>query len=258
MEISASRTIAPGLKKMVGSSLVTETRECPTHGAYLAMVLRSGWTGCPNCTPNLLREEVAKQEQAAAEAALLRRAGVPPRFANRRLATFQAVNDGAGRALAVAEAYAGDFRTARATGRSLILSGDVGTGKTHLALGIAHQVMAIGYTARYTVFQDAVLAVKETYRKESTATEAKVIETFVSPDLLVLDEVGVQRGSETEKIILFSIVNGRYNEMKPTIVISNLALEPLKEFLTDRVMDRLREGGGRAVAFDWESFRRTA
>ena len=46
---------------------------------------------------------------------------------------------------------------------------------------------------------------------------------FIRPDLLILDEVGVQFGSETEKMILFEIINGRYEQLKPTIVISNLA-----------------------------------
>ena len=44
---------------------------------------------------------------------------------------------------------------------------------------------------------------------------------FIRPDLLILDEVGVQFGSETEKMILFEIINGRYEQLKPTIVISN-------------------------------------
>ena len=44
--------------------------------------------------------------------------------------------------------------------------------------------------------------------------------------------------------------------MKPTILLSNLNIEGLGEYLGERVMDRLREGGGKMIAFDWDSYRR--
>lgn len=78
---------------------------------------------------------------------------------------------------------------------------------------------------------------------------------MVEPDLLILDEVGVQHGSDTEKLILFEIINGRYEAARPTIVISNLDAAGLEQFLGERAFDRLREGGGRLVVFDWESHR---
>src|SRR5690606_23131134 len=101
-----------------------------------------------------------------------------------------------------------------------------------------------------------IRAVKDTYRRDSTQTEAEAIASFVTPDLLILDEVGVQFGSDTEKLILFEIINGRYESMKPTIVISNLAIGELEAYLGERAFDRLREGGGKAVVFDWPSYRR--
>lgn len=69
----------------------------------------------------------------------------------------------------------------------------------------------------------AVRSVKETYAKGSGRTEAQALRDLVDPDLLILDEVGVQFGSDTEKLILFEIINGRYEASRPTIVISNLA-----------------------------------
>ncbi|MNL75123.1 DNA replication protein DnaC [compost metagenome] len=73
--------------------------------------------------------------------------------------------------------------------------------------------------------------------------------------MLVLDEIGVQHGTDTERMLMFSILNERYNQMKPTILISNLAREPLEKYLGERAFDRMREGGGRMVVFDWESYR---
>ena len=79
---------------------------------------------------------------------------------------------------------------------------------------------------------------------------------FINPDLLILDEIGLQHGSEAEKIILFEILNERYMQCKPTILISNLDINDLKEYITERVIDRMREGGGQKIVFNWESNRR--
>ena len=96
----------------------------------------------------------------------------------------------------------------------------------------------------------AVRSVKETYAKDAGRTEAQAIRDLVDPDLLILDEVGVPHGSNTEKLILFEIINGRYEAVRPTIVISNLDAAGLEQFLGERAFDRLREGGGRLVVFD--------
>jgi len=74
-------------------------------------------------------------------------------------------------------------------------------------------------------------------------------------DLLVLDEVGVQFGTETENLVLFRILNRRYEDMKPTILVSNVEIGKLTEFVGERVIDRLCEGGGGILEFTWESAR---
>ena len=134
--------------------------------------------------------------------------------------------------------------------------GGVGAGKTHLAVGIAHRLMEQGRIAVFTSVINAIRRVKDTYRRDSGG-QAQVVAGFIRPDLLILDEVGVQFGSETEKMILFEIINGRYEQLKPTIVISNHK-DALTDYLGERVVDRLREGGGRMLIFDWPSYRRRA
>ena len=104
---------------------------------------------------------------------------------------------------------------------------------------------------------DAVRSVKETWRPGSEHSERKAIGRFYEPDLLILDEVGVQFGSEAEKIILYDIINGRYERVLPTILISNLPEAELGAYLGDRVLDRMSEGGGVTLAFDWPSKRAT-
>lgn len=210
-----------------------------------------------------IKAEIAKAQRAAAinrtEAyaqEVFKRAAIPPRFANRTLDNFIPHCDKSARALRVAAGYAQNFKEALEKGQSMIFVGNVGSGKTHLASGIAHEVIAQGYQALFSTVLGAVRTIKDTYRRDSTKTESEAILELVKPDLLVLDEVGVQFGTDAEKLILFEIINGRYEHMKPTILLSNLNIEGLGEYLGERVMDRLREGGGKMIAFDWESYRR--
>ncbi|WP_231586516.1 ATP-binding protein [Cupriavidus basilensis] len=270
METSASRTIARALVKMAPSEWLrnraTELRKCDEHGEYTAMQTPvKSWTICPRCLEVAdkqgdaqRRVEIAREWAERRTQQLLGRAAIPARFEDRRLANYAPTCEQAWRALAVAKEYADNFEVKLEGGCGLILCGGVGTGKTHLAVGIAHEIMMRGLSPVFTSVMGAVRAVKETYGRDSAMTERDAIRTFIKPDLLILDEVGVQFGSDTEKLILFEIINGRYEEVKPTIVISNLAKEALAQFLGERSFDRLREGGGRLVVFDWPSYRRQA
>jgi DNA replication protein DnaC len=54
---------------------------------------------------------------------------------------------------------------------------------------------------------------------------------------------------------MFDIINTRYDNLKPTLMISNLSLENIKKTLGEQVVDRLREDGGKVLTFDFESQR---
>lgn len=264
METLPSRTTTPGLQKMALSSLTPARGHCETHGDFDGYTLGGG-PHCPKCAQERIeREQAAQQEATLREFRqrradyLLGRAAIPPRFADRRLSNFMPHAPGPAKALQVAKKFADDFEECAKTGQSLIFCGGVGAGKTHLAVGICHEIIAKDKVAVFTSVLSAIRSIKETFRKGAEQSEADVIKALVEPDLLVLDEVGVQFGSETEKMYLFEIINGRYEAMKPTILLSNLAKDALTEFIGERVVDRLREGGGRMVIFDWPSYRRLA
>lgn len=265
METSSSRTTEPGLVRMALSKFAPTPGHCDEHGDFEGIVFGGKGPFCPTCAERRRKaEEAERQAELAREwaerkaAILLGRAAIPPRFADRRLENFNPHSAGPAAALAVAKQFVQEFDQCLETGRSLIFCGGVGSGKTHLSVGICHGVIALGRVAVFTSVLGAIRSIKETYRKGSELTEADALERLIEPDLLVLDEVGVQFGSETEKMYLFEIINGRYENLRPTIVISNLAKDPLTEFLGERAVDRLREGGGKMVIFDWPSYRRVA
>lgn len=258
MDNSEAKTIGQVLEQ-TGAS---ETRNCEQHGEYESVKITPRyWSKCPVCS----REESERRE---AEGKRLRDAdelerrfrlsGLPPRFAGKTFDAYVAETDAQRRALEVAEAYARSFPVSHESGACLAFCGRAGTGKTHLAAAIADEVIRAGYWVKFVGVMQAIRSVKETFRKDSERSEKEALEEFLKYHLLILDEVGVQFGSDTEKLILFEIINTRYERLLPTIVISNLAKEGLEEYLGERAFDRLRENGGRLVVFDWDSHRKRA
>ena len=207
-------------------------------------------------------KEKAEQEardHAARKAAWelrLGESGIPPRFLDRTLNKFIASTPEQASALAFATAYADGFDEVMKTGRSAMFVGKPGTGKNNLADDIGQRLMRRdGRPVLFTTVMRAVRSVKDTWSRGAEKTEAQAIAALVFPDLLILDEVGVQFGSEAEKLILFDALNERYEKRKPTLLLSNLDVEDVKVYLGERIFDRLREDGGEAIAFDWESHR---
>lgn len=183
------------------------------------------------------------------------KAGVPERFSSRVFGNYDAKTNPQAHAKSAAWLYAKNFPDVLKAGTSMIFCGSPGTGKTHLACAVANHITAQGYEPLFISIIKAVRRVKETYRRDSKVTEQQVIDHFVSFDLLILDEVGVQFGSKAEEIIVFEIINTRYEKMKPTLIISNLPPGGMAKYLGPRVVDRMKENDGAVVAFDWISHR---
>jgi DNA replication protein DnaC len=199
--------------------------------------------------------EAACRERTRPEA-LWEAAGFPPRFVAASLGSYE-VGDSydAQSALEWAATYAHQFDEALRVGRSALFCGKTGTGKTHLAIGIGKHIIQTGCSVIYTTTQRALREVKDTWGVGATCSHSKAIAKFTDPDLLIMDEVGVQFGTDAERIILFDILGERYDNVRPTILISNLPKQDVGQFLGDRIVDRMRENGGKLIVFDWESHR---
>lgn len=138
---------------------------------------------------------------------------------------------------------------------NLIMVGGVGTGKTHLANSIVVNLFDRDASSNRINMIDMIRVLKSTWSKDSEYTEEEVIKHYTSIDLLIIDEVGIQFNSDTEKLFVFDIINGRYENCLPTVIISNLDINGVKDIIGDRCVDRLREDGGKVIAFNWESHR---
>ena len=138
---------------------------------------------------------------------------------------------------------------------NLILVGGVGTGKTHLANAMVKFLYDNDKYARRVNLIDMVRSLKATWNKDNEMTEEELIDIFTTLDLLIIDEVGIQFNSDTEKLFIFDVINGRYENCLPTVIASNEDIEDVKKIIGDRCVDRLKEGGGKVVAFKWRSYR---
>lgn len=254
------------LKKLIDKDRPTEERICPEHGAYTATnFLGEHWTACPKCLEIIQEkqeeESLQKQKEAALEReqlkwkAKINGAAIPERFKDRTLDNYKAKTTGQKKALAFSKEYAENFDQVMKAGRSAIFVGKPGTGKTHLAIGIALEIIKQQRSPVFVTVQRLIRRVKDSWHTKNE-TESEVVDVFASPDLLILDEVGVQFGSEFEKQMLFDVLNERYEKLKPSILLSNIPREQLSDYLGERVTDRLRENGGKMIGFDWDSYRK--
>lgn len=245
---------------------VFETQVCELHGEFQAKVMstmgRTFYSKCPGCTKSI--EDMKAKNEAARKAEELKasiarakeNSKIPPRFARCSFDNFRISNEGQEKALTVAKAYTADWTQANADGRCLIFSGKAGTGKTHLACAIANELIEQGTHAKFYTVTGLLRRIKECFSKESKETESEMIDNFSHVELLILDEAGMDYGTEFNKTLMFEVLNRRYENMNPTIVITNLDMGALKEYFGDRILDRMREGGGKLVSFNWESQRK--
>ena len=265
-----SRSESPITMPSAGHDLPAyfEQADCEIHGHYESRVTtifkKRFQTTCPKCSvERRAQEEAAELAEKARDARIamenkLGSAMIPKRFADRSFADYKAENEGQREALRICRKYAEVFQEIYKSGRCLLLLGKPGTGKTHLAAAIANQIMAeTAATAVYRTVGSILHAIRATYDKGAEQSEAKILSALVSPSLLILDEIGVtkEKPSDFELTTLFAIINGRYEQQRPTVVVSNLKAEELPAAIGERSFDRLREGGGIAVKFDWESQR---
>ena len=103
----------------------------------------------------------------------------------------------------------------------VIIAGPTGTGKTHLAQGLAHQACIKGYDTVYlnTATLLTILAVAKL-----KGTYTRKLKSFVRPQLLVLDDFGLKPLRNTDPENLYDVIAGRY-ESGATIITSNHALD---------------------------------
>lgn len=134
---------------------------------------------------------------------------------------------------------------------NIILTGGAGCGKTHLALAIGSNVNEMSNrddvqkTVLYFSFSKLLNLIRDGYSNPTFKNEKYYIDLAEKADLLILDDLGQEFGSdisqkksEFSNKILFNLLDPR--EEKATIITSNLSLESLERQYDPRIISRLK------------------
>jgi DNA replication protein DnaC len=248
------------------TTVVEESRNCKTHGDYPVTLFRAGNsklgnTRCPECEKaieELQKKRAEEQRIRQVEASRIyrhERSRIPLRFKSRRFDNYTVENDGQAKALSICRSYAEHWAKVSQAGTGLIFSGKAGAGKTHLACSIAYVVIEQGAEVQFSTVSEVMRQIKSSFSKDSETTEQDEINHFSNIELLILDEVGMDYGTDFNKALIFEILNKRYENVLPTILLTNLDAPALVEYMGERLVDRMRENGGRMVSFAWDSYR---
>ncbi|KAA5927836.1 MULTISPECIES: ATP-binding protein [Pantoea] len=194
--------------------------------------------------------EVEKLNNKVRAEKIFGRSGIQNLHRNCTFKNYEVKGDGQRHALSLAKSYAMNFGNGFT---SFVFSGSPGTGKNHLAAAIGNYLLAQNRSVLIVTVADLMLRVRACY--DGGQSESALLDELDRVDLLVLDEVGIQKGSQHEKVLLNQIVDRRLAAMKPVGVLTNLNYDELAATLGERVVDRLKMDKGIWVNFTWGSFR---
>ena len=102
----------------------------------------------------------------------------------------------------------------------LVLSGDNGPGKTHLASALVHAYCDAGRKAKYVRAFDFFLELKSTFNQDGR-TQLDLVKRFERYALLAVDEIDVRSDSQWENVVLRSLIDARYAMCVSTVLITN-------------------------------------
>lgn len=155
--------------------------------------------------------------------------------------TFESFLDrnGSETAYKVAVKYVKTFK--EWNGESLMLWGEPGNGKTHLAAAIVNELSKKGYIVVFQSVPELIQRIRSTFNSENKENETQIMRALLECDLLILDDIGAEKTTEWVEEKLFNIIDGRYRKELPTLYTSNLEPKELKHQVGKRSYDRMVE-----------------
>jgi DNA replication protein DnaC len=200
--------------------------------------------------------ECRLQRQAAR---LLKKAAIPRRYEHCTLDSYEPDYGQADQSLAAAYMMARNFVSGypvTTEGRGLLLTGDVGIGKTHLAVGILHAlILEKGVRGLFCDYRELLKRIQESYNPLVATTELQILAPVFEAEVLILDELGAQKPTDWVWDTVALILNTRYNDKRTTLITTNYPNAPAalaqqrtaapgnamrEETLGDRIGERMR------------------
>jgi len=208
-----------------------------TYQAFARRAEQESWSYC-DFLGQLLVEEVAKRKQTRLQRCT--RGAHFPFF--KTIEEFDFAQQSKLRKSLLGSYLGPDFVT---EGRSLILHGKTGRGKTHLAVAIGYRAIQNGFE---TLFATAAELIEDLSNASQKGHLHQALVTYTHPHVLIVDEVGYLSYGPDAANVLFHVVNVRHLKKRPMIFTTNKPLNQWGKVLHDddlaaAILDRILERG---------------
>lgn len=208
--------------KLISPSITTENSdECPKcYGTGMEVVPGKGARicSCRNIKP-----------------ASNKKATFPPRYDKCTFENYNAKTQSQKQASHLAFVLATQYP---AINQGLLIMGNVGVGKTHLAVSIVRLLRDKGFSCLFYEFGSLLKEIRDSYDPNTQSSELNILNPVLSVEILVLDELGASKPTDWVRDTLYHIINSRYNQNKVTIFTTNFLdtrIDPTLDVLEDRV-----------------------
>lgn len=127
----------------------------------------------------------------------------------------------------------------------LLQSPKAGNGKTHLAIAALKAHASSDKCGKinivYTTFTELMSDIKSTFDNKD-ASDSEIISFLYSADILVIDDIGAEKVSDFAQSILYIVLNRRYEDMRPTIMTTNMKSDEVSSQYGSRMLSRMVSG----------------
>jgi DNA replication protein DnaC len=198
---------------------------CPVCGGTgYRIIERGGLSGAEPCPCAAISRGRSIKEAA----------GIPPNYENATLDNFQIPQDnptarlGLGTVLMQVKSFVREFPTAEKPG--LLLVGETGTGKTHLAVAALKALLEKGHEGVFFDYQNLLDRIRSGYDRTSGASDKEAYRSALDADILLLDDLGSHRVTDWVEDIVTSMITYRCNHRKPLIATTNVSDDNVMEY----------------------------
>ncbi len=119
----------------------------------------------------------------------------------------------------------------------LVFIGPSGGGKTHLAAAIANERIRLGYPALFWTTPELLQHLRSTFNPSSDVPYDELFNHMSNTPLLVLDDLGTQSSTPWAKEKLDQLLNHRYSNQLPTVIVTSTPIDELEERIKSRLCD---------------------
>ena len=123
--------------------------------------------------------------------------------------------------------------------KSLLLAGNVGTGKTHLAVGLYKKLLEMDRKVKFIPSVEMLYDIRRNVTKDIDAA----INNYTKYEYLIIDDIGAEKMTDWVKEIFYLIIDRQYRDMKHIVITTNMSSEEMSSNLDYRVVSRLMEMG---------------